>query len=175
MMVNTDYRIDAISILMREECILKGYYPLIPYRDTLVEKLSQMGFKRKSEVLNCTDEELLRLGLPDSGTAALFRRFLTMYDPKPQKMREIVAVSETPAEAESFKVMYLLPGVKSTRARLYMRAGFVSLADIAASSPEKIMAACADVIEKERLCLKVPLMKEVRTHIAVAKAFTDAD
>lgn len=173
-MVNTDYRVEAISLLLNEDCILKGYYPLIPHKDRLIEQLKMLGCKRKSDAMQLTDEQLLCAGLPDMGMAALFRRFLVMYDPKAQKMREIASVSETPEEAEVFKELYLLPGVKSTRARLYMLAGFGSLTEIAAATAEGLMADCQQTIERENLDLKAPLMKEARTHIAVARAFTEA-
>lgn len=172
-MVNTDYKIEAIDILLKEDCILKGYYPLIPYRDMLVERLKQMGCERKSDVQGLSDEALLQAGLPDTSMVALLRKFLMMYDPKPQKMRDIASVSKTQEETEAFKELYQLPGVKSTRARLYMRAGFATLADVAAVSPEGLIAACEQVIDKEQLALKAPLLKEARTHVAVAKALTD--
>lgn len=173
MMVNTDYRIEAISLLLNEDCILKGFYPLIPHRDSLLEQLKMLGCRRKSDVMQLTDEQLLCAGLPDVSMVDLFKRFLVMYDPKPQKMREIVAVSQTPEEAAVFAELYLLPGVKSTRARLYMLAGFGALEEIAALTAESLIAACQRIIERERLNLKAPLMKEARTHIAVARAFTD--
>lgn len=69
--------------------------------------------------------------------------------------------------------LYQLPGVKSTRATLYFKAGFRSLADIAVSTPQEIIAKTESVIRQENLGLKAPLLKEVKTHIAVARAFTD--
>ena len=38
---------------------------------------------------------------------------------------------------------------------------------------KKFVAKTENVIREENLCLKVPLMKEVKTHIAVARAFSD--
>ena len=171
-MINTDYQIGAIDILLNENCILKAYDPLIPYKTAALEGLKALGCARKSDALKCSDEELLQAGIPE-GLLGLFRKFLTMYDPKPQKMREIAAASETPEEAQAFMALYLLPGVKSTRARLYMRCGFGTLEKMAAASPEGLIAACRQAIEKERLESKAPLMKEARTHIAVARAFTN--
>lgn len=172
-MVNTNYKIEAIRYLLHENCILQGYYPLIPYKELLTERLMQMGCTRKNEATQLTDEELLHAGLPDMGLVGLFRKFLVMYDPKPQKLREINSVSKTPEEAEVFSMLYLLPGVKSTRARLYMQAGFDSLEKIAETSPEDLIGSCEAVITRECLVLKAPLLKEARTHIAVARAFTD--
>lgn len=74
---------------------------------------------------------------------------------------------------QSFQELYQLPGVKYTRAMLYFKAGFRFLADIAISSPQEIIAKTEGIIRKENLSLKVPLLKEVKTHIAVARAFTD--
>jgi len=88
-------------------------------------------------------------------------------------LREIPAVCKTDEEIQSFRELYQLPGVKSTRATLYFKAGFPRLADIASSSPEEIIAKTENVIRNENLSLKVPLLKEVKTHIAVAKAFTN--
>lgn len=172
-MVNTDYKIEAIALLLNEKCILKGYYPLIPHRDSLVEGLRRLGCIRKEQALSCSDQEL-REALPDAGLVGLLRKFLTMYDPRPGKMREISSAAETPEEEGVFGELYLLPGVKSTRARLYMLAGYGVLADIAAATAEELIAACEKVIAQMRLAQKPPLMKEARTHIAVARAFTDA-
>lgn len=171
-MFNADYPIGAIDFLLNENCILKAYYPLIPYKAIVLEGLKALGCARKSDALRCSDEELLQAGLPE-GLLGLFRKFLMMYDPKPQKMREVAAASETPAEEQTFMALYLLPGVKSTRARLYMRSGFGTLEEIAAASPEGLIATCWHTIEEECLDLKAPLMKEARTHVAVARAFTD--
>lgn len=171
-MVNTDYRIEAVELLLNENCILKRFYPLIPHRHRMVEQLKLRGCVRKSEAMRYSDRELQDV-LQEEHLVGLFRGFLTMYDPKPGKMREIASVAVTPQEAEAFGELYLLPGVKSTRARLYRRAGFGTLEQIAAATPGAFMEACEKVIEANNLALKPPLMKEARTHIAVARAFTD--
>lgn len=171
-MFNADYPIGAIDFLLNENCILKAYYPLIPYKAAALEGLKALGCARKSDALRCSDEELLQAGLPE-GLLEMFRRFLRMYDPKPQKMREIAAVSETPEEEQAFGELYALPGVKSTRARLYMRAGFATLESIAAVSAEELTGACQRAIERSALDVKAPLLKEARTHVAVARAFTE--
>ncbi len=171
-MFNADYPIGAIDFLLNENCILKAYYPLIPYKAIVLEGLKALGCARKSDALRCSDEELLQAGLPE-GLLEMFRRFLRMYDSKPQKMREIAAVSETPEEEQAFGELYALPGLKSTRARLYMRSGFSTLEEIAAASPEGLIAACRHTIEEECLDLKAPLLKEARTHVAVARAFAE--
>lgn len=94
-----------------------------------------------------------------------------MYDISKKKLGEIDSVSKAPEEAEAFRELYHLPGVKSTGASLYYKAGFGSLHAIASSSPETIAAKTEELIRKEKPGLKMPLMKEITTHIAVAKAF----
>ena len=54
-----------------------------------------------------------------------------------------------------------------------VEAGFRSLDDIAVSLPQEIIAKTENIIRKENLSLKVPLIKEIKKHIAVARAFTD--
>lgn len=172
-MVNTDYRLEAIGLLLREDCILQAYAPLIPYKSMLVQRLGEMGCVRKSDVQKRTDVELMQAGLPDAAMAALFRKFLTLYDPRPQKMKEAAQAAPSPQQAAMMQELYLLPGVKSTRANLYIRAGLTSLEAVAQASPEEIIQACRRAIEQDKLAAKAPLMKEARTHIAVARAFTD--
>ncbi len=121
-----------------------------------------------------SDETLLTIGLENVEMVALFRAFLTLYDINPAKLKEIDSICKSPEEAASFQELYQLPGVKSTRAMLYYKAGLGSLEIIAQSSPQEIIAKTEQVIRKENLDLKVPLMKEIRTHIAVARAFTDS-
>lgn len=171
--MNTDYKIEAIKVLLNEDCILARYYSLIPYKDILVENLNKIGCSTKSDCMKLSDAALLDAGLTDIGMVHLFRAFLALYDVKPTKLREITAVCKTKEEIQAFQELYQLPGVKSTRAMLYFKAGFHSLLDIAVSSPQEIIAKTENVIRKENLSLKVPLLKEVKTHIAVARAFTD--
>ena len=170
-MVNTDYQIEAIQELLNEDCILTRYYPLIPYKLLLIKYFKAMGCRVKSDCLKLSDEALMSAGLPNIEEVNLFRGFLTMYDVNPRKFKEIDSVSRTPEEVEAFKQIYHLPGVKSTRANLYYKSGFTSLDAIASSTPEEIRKRTEELIEKEKLNLKVPLMKEIKTHIAVAKAF----
>ena len=172
-MLNTDYKIEAIKVLLNEDCILTRYYPLISYKDILVENLKKMGCYTKSDCMKLSEESLLDAGLMDIGMVHLFKAFLVLYDIEPAKLREISSVCKKDEDIQSFRELYQLPGVKSTRAMLYCKAGFRSLADIAISSPEDIIAKTENVIREENLVLKVPLMKEVKTHIAVARAFSD--
>lgn len=168
-----DYSIGAMDVLLQADCILPGYVPLVRYKEKLLENLRRQGIRSKSACMTLSDEALLAAGLPDEETVRLFRRFLVMYDVKAGKLKEIDSVAADEAEAAVFRALYLLPGVKAVRAGLYRRAGYDCLRKIAAASPEEILRATAEVIRRECLVLKAPLPKEIRTHIAVAKALVD--
>ena len=170
-MVNTDYRIEALGILLSEDCLSERYYPLVERKEALICGLTALGCRVKSDITRVPDETLQSLGLADAGMVALFRKFLTIDDAKPAKLREIEKLAVTPAERAAFAQLYLLPGVKQTRADLYCRAGYRSLASIAQTTVTEVLARTAKVIADENLTYIVPLPKEVRTHIAVAKAF----
>lgn len=171
--MNSDYKVEAMDILLNEDCILQRYVPLVPYKHDIIKNLKKLGCYTKSDCMKLSDQSLLDIGLADTEMVVLFRNFLTLYDAKPTKLKEINSVCKTPEEIQSFQELYQLPGVKSTRAILYYKAGLRSLETIARSSVQEIIAKTERVIKSEHLDLKVPLMKEVRTHIAVARAFTD--
>ena len=48
------------------------------------------------------------------GLTNLLRRFLKMYDINPSKLKEIGKLAISPEEAEYYRELYHLPGVKST-------------------------------------------------------------
>ncbi|MGN0591611.1 MAG: DUF4332 domain-containing protein [Ruminococcus sp.] len=171
-MVNTDYQIEAIITLLNKDCILERYYPLIPYKTTLVEAFKAMGCNVKSDCLALPDDALLNAGLPTVEMVNQFKRFLLMYDVNPKKLREIDVVGKTTEEMDALRQLCHLPGVKSTRASLYYKAGFPSLDAIACSTPEETMKKTEAMIRERNMNLSVPFMKEIKTHIAVAKAFT---
>lgn len=167
-----DYKIEAIRVLLKQDCVLQRYFPLIRYKEALVQNLSANGFRTKSDCVVLSDEDLIAMGLPSGELAALFRCFLTLYDAKASKFRDIEDFAENEAEAAAFRELYLLPGVKAVRAKLYRDAGYGTLGKIASASPEQIIRDTSPFILKRGLNLKAPLPKEVRTHIAVAAALT---
>ncbi len=171
--MNSDYKVEAMDILLNEDCVLQRYIPLIPYKYDIIKNLKKLGCHTKSDCMKLSDQSLVSIGLTDMEMVILFRNFLTLYDVKPAKLKEINSICKTPEETQAFQELYQLPGVKSTRAILYYKAGLRSLEMIAQSSVQEIIAKTEYVIKTEHLDLKVPLMKEVRTHIAVARAFTD--
>lgn len=172
--MNCDYPIDALSILLKRECVCERYYPLIPRLPEVLTGLHQRGIERKSGAEGLPDAALAEMGLNEPGLIALFRRFLSLYDPNPKKLREAETLSEDPDERAAFRELYCLPGVRATRAKLYYAAGYRSLASLADADEAQVLEATARTIAERMPECAPPLPKEVRTHIAVARAFTMA-
>lgn len=169
--MNTDYSIEALEILLNEDCLAERYYPLIQYKGTLIQGLRQLNCQTKKDAALLSDADYAGIGISDVEVISLLRKFYTIYDPNPQKFREIHKLSLNPDEQISYRELYFLPGVKRTRASLYYKAGYKTLADFINTSPDEIAEKTAKAIKEHNLPCIVPLPKEVRTHIAVAKAF----
>ncbi len=169
--MDTNYKIEAVNILLNEDCLSARYYPLIACKESIVEGLKRMECVTKNDISEISDEKLIDLGLADFAMVELFRKFLTIYDPKPQKFREISKLTSDSYEEQAFKELYLLPGVKFTRATLYYLSGYTTVKSFAETTPEEVLSKTAKTITERQLSCIVPLPKEVRTHIAVAKAF----
>lgn len=167
-MISTDYCIDALEILLDRDCVSERYYALIPYKRELLARFHRLGCRTKNDTAALSDEAI---GLANPSLTRLLRRFLGLYDPNPQKFRELAKLGLQPEKAAAFRELYHLPGVKAVRAELYYRAGFRSLRDFANAAPEDILTAAVQVIAQEKLSCIAPLPKEVRTQIAVSKAF----
>ena len=170
-MICTDYPIEKLNILLNENCLSDRFHPLISIREELIAGLKGLGCVTKSDVSRISDGELARI-TRNEDAVKLFRRFLTIYDPKPQKFREIAALASDPAEQAAFTELYHLPGVRFTRAYLYYHSGYKTLRDISEATVEEILSKTAATISDKGLTCTVPLPKEVRTHIAVAAAFS---
>ena len=171
-MIDTNYRIEALEYLLEKDCLSERYYPLIGYKAELILRCRRLGYRAKSDILALSDSELEEFGFHDVGMLTLLRRFLTMYDPNPQKFREIEKLGMEPEMESVFRELYYLPGVRHIRALLYFYSGYRSLAAIAGADTEDILEKAALAISMHQLSCIVPLPKEVRTHIAVARAFT---
>lgn len=169
-MINTDYPVEALNILLNEDCLSDRYHSLISFREDLIAGLKSFGCVTKADAARLSDDELAGI-MHDEASVKLFRRFLTIYDPNPQKFKEIAKLTADPAEQAAFTELYHLPGVKYTRAYLYYHSGYKSLQDFLGTTVEEILAQTALTISDKNLTCIVPLPKEVRTHIAVAKAF----
>ena len=171
-MINTDYPIESLKILLNEDCLSDRFHSLISIREDLIIGLKSFGCVTKSDASRMSDDELAGIMLHDEVTVKLFRRFLTIYDPKPQKFKEITKLASDPAEQAAFMELYHLPGVGFTRAHLYYHSGYKSLQDFLKTTVEEVLSKTAMTISSKNLSSIVPLPKEVRTHIAVAKAFS---
>lgn len=171
--MNSNYLIQGIEVLLVEDRILKGYVPLIPFSGQLVQGLLALGCKTRDDCLALSDDELASAGLPTQLTG-LFRRFLHLYDYKGKGIKDIPdAEAKSAEEIAALLELMRLPGVKAIRAQLYYHCGLRSLADFAAWEAEPLRAHIAQVIERDTLPCSVPLPKELRTQIAVAKLFTE--
>lgn len=170
-MIDTNYAVEALELLLCKDCLTERYYPLIPYKDALIKGLLLLGCRTKNEAAMLSDDEFKELGLAAPELIGLLRRFFTIYDPKPQKFWEIPWVTDDPYRQSILRELFLLPGVKLIRADLYYRSGYRSLEDFAKAAPQEILEKTADTIREQDLPCSRPLPKEVRTHIAVAKAF----
>lgn len=165
-----NYKIECIEYLLNEDCIVSRYYSLISFKYKIIDFANDKCLNFKDELYVLPDSELNKI-FNNLELVKLFKSFLMMYDASSKKLKDLDKLSLSKDELNSFKKLYLLPGVKETRARLYYLSGFKSLKDIACSSADEIVRKCEETIIKNKLDYKAPLMKEVKTHIAVSKAF----
>ena len=88
-MIDPDYRVEALDVLLDRNRLPERYFPLIPYRDALIRGLKQAGCVTKNDAAALPDMCFSEMGLKDGAEIALLRRFFTLYDPKPSKFREL--------------------------------------------------------------------------------------
>ena len=166
-----NYKITAINILLNKDCILERYFPLIPFKDELIKRFTQGNIFTKEDAIN--SDVIVKEVLIEDKLVNLFKLFLNMYEINKTKLREIDKLDLTNEERASFKELYLLPGVKATRAELYYLSSFKSLKDIANKTPEEIINLTTKTIVDNNLPCKAPLYKEASTHVAVAKLMSE--
>ena len=166
-----NYKIEAIGILLHKDCILERYFPLIPFKEELINKFKEKNVITKEDAINC-DSVLLDV-FNDVSLVNLFKRFLNMYEINKSKLKEINKLNLSLEERKCYEELYLLPGVKATRARLYYLSSLKTLKDIKNKSPEEMINLTNSAIIINNLNCKAPLYKEANTHIAVAKLLTD--
>jgi len=166
-----NYRIEAIKVLLNEECLLVRYYSLIPLKNRLLDFYESRGCFTKVDCLRFPDEKVLESGILVPTELSLFKRFLVMYDPNPSKFKEIDGLNLSKEERDSYKELFLLPGVKSTRASLYYKSGIKSLREMADLTYQEVIDRTKRTIKDYSLNCKAPLPKEAKTHIAVATVF----
>ena len=166
-----NYKIEAIKILLDKNCILERYYPLILFKDELIKRFKYNNIFSKEDAL--TSDNILIGIFKDDYLVNLFKKFLNMYEINKSKLKEIDKLILSKDEKESFMELYLLPGVKETRARLYYLSSLKTLKDISLKTPEEIINLTKKTINDHNLNCKEPLYKEASTHIAVAKLLTE--
>lgn len=172
-MINTNYKIEYLTLLLDEGCILQRYYPLIPSKHDLLQFLQTQGVCRKDDCFAVSDDKYLADSTLNAQTLRLFKQFLTMYDVKRSKLVGLDKLDLSAEQRQAFAELYLLPGVSQTRAELYYKAEIRSLQDVAKLSASQLIAKCQCAIDSQKLLCVAPLPKEASTHIAVAKAFCD--
>lgn len=165
-----NYEIDAIELLLDENAILSRYFPLIPLKKDILFGLKSINVFKKSDCFKLTDEKLMNIGLKTIENVRLFKRFLSLYDVDDKKLKEIEKSDLSIEERNAFKELFLLPGVKITRARLYYLSGYKTLADIAKTNEKEMICRTQSTIKNQNLNCFAPLPKEIRTQIVVAKA-----
>lgn len=171
-MIDSNYRIQGLTLLLEADHVLARYLPLLPYRDGLVEALLQRGCRTRDDCLHMSDAQLTECGLPPELTG-LFRRFLRLYDYKGKGLRDIPdAEARSPEENAALLDLMRLPGVKAIRAQLYYRCG-LRLKDFARADAEVLRQHISGVIQRDQLPFSPPLPKELRTQIAVARVLTE--
>ena len=57
--MNTDYRIDALNILLEKDCLPEKYHPLI-YKNRLISGLQALHCKTKNDAAALTDADLAK-------------------------------------------------------------------------------------------------------------------
>ena len=165
------YKIEAISVLLNEDAILSRYYPLISYKDILIDRLKKNNLLTNYDCFNSDINILLNI-LGSIELVNLFKRFLIMYEVDESKITKINNLNISEEEKKSYRELFLLPGVKQTRADLYYLSGYKSLKDIASSDVNEITNRMNEAINKYNLNYIVALPKEIKTHIAVSKVYS---
>ena len=165
------YNIEAIDVLLNEDLILQRYYPLISYKKILLEKFKENKILTNYDCLDKGHNILLEC-LGSVELLNLFNRFLTMYEIEENKLKIVDCLKISKEEKEAYKELFLLPGVKETRANLYYLSGYKCLLDFINCNEEEIIKNMNYTIKKYNLDCKAALPKEVKTHIAVAKTYS---
>lgn len=50
LVMNSDYKVEAIDILLNEDCILQRYVPLVPYKHKIIKHLKKTWMPYKIRV-----------------------------------------------------------------------------------------------------------------------------
>ena len=155
------YLSDLLEAL-RADVVLERYFPLIPHRAALDAAFRARGLVLRDEVTAPVLDSLR--GDFDDETLRLLTRYLHLYDFSKAKLRELRGLPDEAALSELVR----LPGVRRTRAEVYLRSG-VTLEVLAEKSTAEIRDMVRAYLTQEGRTETVPFPKEVNCHRAVAK------
>lgn len=169
--MNDNYYVyDLISSLKRD-IIMERYYPLIDFKEELIEIINRFGVVRKEEISQVVIDEIEKeLG---KNTSNIFTRYIHIYDFNKAKLRDIKEYTGK-KEYDSLSELLRLPGVRLLRAKLYYNSG-VTLKVLSKESTENIRAMIYDYIQRNNRTEIVPQPKEVNCHREVAKMILHAN
>ena len=163
--INDNYYMTDLIASLERDIVMERYYPLIDCKGELTAILEQAGVARKDQLADAADEEIRTvLG---SRVAALFARYIHIYDFRKSKLRQISGYSGTEKYA-ALAALLRLPGVGLLRAELYCNSA-VTLEILAEQSTEDIRSRVSNYIRRENRPETLPQPKEVNCHRAVAK------
>jgi len=169
--MNDNYYMDDLINSLKEEIVMKRYYPLITHKGRLIEILNSIGVVRKEQVSDAVLQNIRAL-LGDD-VSRLFARFIHIYDFNPSKLREIKGYAGT-KEYDVLSDLMRLPGVRVLRAELYFNSG-VTLETLSEKSTTDIRDMVSEYIHRENRSEIIPQPKEVNCHREVARMILHTD
>ena len=163
--MNDNFYLEDLILSLEKETTLDRYQPLFSLREELLCFAKEQGLLFRDDV----DGEMLSRFAARFGqdTAALFKRFLHLYDFGKAKLKELGPYQGT-AEYAALADLLRLPGVRLLRAELYLRSG-VTLETLTAHTTAEIQAMVRAYVEREHRPETVPFPKEINCHRAVAR------
>lgn len=148
----------SLDVLLNEDTTLKRFYPLIPMKEALMERLPAVGIKDKYDFLDRADRLPELAGMLHLNVEALrlFESFLHLHDFVDRRLRDVESVSA------SFRESLALGGVKSSGEYLLLCMN---------GTPEKLAGDYGAKEEEVRklfsLCdlMRLPGVKDVRASL----------
>ena len=163
--MNDNFYIDDLIDALSKEITMERYSPLFPLREELLGFMRERMAVRRDDI---DDGMISELGEKyGDDIAALFARYIHLYDFSKAKLRDIKPFIGTESYAPLADLLRL-PGVRLLRAELYHNSG-VSLEMLAEKTTAEIQSMVREYIEREGRGEIVPLTKEVNCHRAVAR------
>lgn len=169
------------------DSVISRFYPLIENKEKLLSLFKKNNMIYKNDV----NLEMLSSDFSQTTLNLLFL-YLHLYDYKKRSIREFEENDQMLLSSLSYKSTYdilsderediselvrikqlanlmRLPGVKYIRANLYYLTGFKDFRSFFKYNPQTIQEIISDYIIKNNRNEHVPLLKEIKTHVAVAR------